>query len=338
MLKRYVQAMIVPGLLLLLLAAMSCGNDQVEHDVAYVIDGEQRHLYLLKKDGEHSKVIKDSVFEPQWTPNQSKLAYIANATDGVGELKVWDREAEALIRVPGSTSKVEAFFWSPDSHKIAYQSNSDDDTLTEVYVHDFETDHTVRLASESLGNIELGNWSGDNEWIVMCLELGDTQGIYKRSVQGVDEVQLTDYEDSRPRFSYDGKRVAFLRKLEDGSTDIYSLDVDTGNGLPSVAKVLTQQDGDEAHFQWSPDGRNIVYVSEVDGNPEIYAIDTRDKHLRRMTNNRIVDTDPQWSLNGNKILFRSDTDGKYSLFSMDFDSRAQVRILNANESIIAADW
>ena len=338
MLKKYVPAAFVSGLMLMLLATISCGDSQVDHDVAYVVDGEQRHLYLLNTEGEQSKVIKDSVFEPQWAPNQNKLAYIANSTDGVGELKVWDREASDLRRVPGETAKVEAFFWSPDSQKIAYQSNTNDDTKTEVYVHDFEIDQTVLLASEPFGNIELGNWSGDNEWIVMCLELGDTQGIYKRSVHGVDEVQLTDHEDSRPRFSNDGKRVAFQRKLDDGSTDIYSLDVDTGDGRPSMAKALTHHEGDETHFQWSPDGKNIVYVSEADGNPEIYAINTRNKDLRRLTNNRIIDTDPQWSLNSNKILFRSDTDGRYHLFAMEFDSRAQVRVLDAGDSIIAADW
>ena len=135
----------------------------------------------------------------------------------------------------------------------------------------------------------------------------------------------------------DGKRVAFARKLSDGSTDIYTLEVETGNG-PSAAKALTDEDGDETNFEWAPNGRNIIYVSEREGNPEIYAVDTADKTTRRLTQNRVNDADPKWSLNSEQVLFRSDNDGKYHLFAMDFKSGSQERVLEAPNSIITADW
>ncbi len=335
--KKYLSTILFSALLLTIIWTAACGGSKVAHDVAFVADTDSQHMYLLDRGGENTKVINDSVSDPRWSPNQKKVAYLSDVQDGHGQLKVWHRGKGDSERVSDAPDNVEMFFWSPDSRMISYQANSDDDTRTEVFVHDFETDETTLLVSEPVGNVELGNWSGDNQWIVMCLNIDGAQGIYKRSVHGVDEVQLTDYEDSRPRFSFDGKRVAFARKLDDGSTDIFALEVDTGDG-PSAAKALTDHDGDETDFEWAPDGRNIIYVTERDGDAEIYAVDTREKVNRRLTQNRIADADPKWSLGGDKVLFRADTDGKYHLFEMDFKSGAQVRILEAPSSIVSADW
>ena len=335
--KKYLSTILFSVLLLMITSSVACGGNKVAHDVAFVADTESQHMYLLDRGGENTKVINDAVSDPRWSPNQKKVAYLADIEDGRGQLKVWHRGDGEPERVPDAPANVEMFFWSPDSRMISYQANSADDARSEVFVHDFETGETTLLVSEPAGNVELGNWSGDNQWIVMCLNIDGAQGIYKRSVHGVDEVQLTDYEDSRPRFSFDGKRVAFARKLDDGSTDIFALEVDTGDG-PSAAKALTDHDGDETDFEWAPDGRNIIYVTERDGDAEIYAVDTREKVNRRLTQNRIADADPKWSLGGDKILFRADTDGKYHLFEMDFKSGAQVRILEAPSSVVSADW
>ena len=331
------QTILLISLPLLLLIAIACGSDRVSHDVAYVVDNEDNHMYLLDRAGEKTKVLNDAVTDPKWSPNLRTVAYLADAVDGRGQLKVWHRNTDDSERVSDAPNNVQEFFWSPDSRKISYQADSDDGARSEVFVYDFEKDETTTLVSEPVGNVELGNWSGDNNWVVMCLIIDGSEGIYKRSVRGVDEVQLTDYEDSRPRFSMDGKRVAFARRLSDGSTDIYTLVVETGNG-PSTAKALTDDDGDETNFEWAPDGKTIIYVSERDGNPEIYAVDTREKTTRRLTQNRVDDADPKWSLNGEQVLFRSSNDGKYHLFTMDFKSGFQERVLEEDSNIVTADW
>ena len=335
--KSYSTLGLIIALLSLLVAIAACGDDEFIHDVAYVVENEEQNMFLLDRSGEYSKVVNDTVTNPKWSPNQRSVAYLADPGQGAGQLMIWHRKDGNTERVPDAPTTVEEFFWSPDSRMIAYQAVSDDYTLTELFVHEFESGETTLLASEPLGNVELGNWSGDNQWIVMCLVLDDSEGIYKRSVRGVDEVQLTDYEDRRPRFSLDGKRVAFSRIQPDGSSDIYTLVVDTGNG-PSAAKALTNDSSDETSFEWAPDGRNIVFVTEKDGNSEIYAVDTEKKVSRRLTQNRIEDTDPKWSSDGSQILFRSNTDGQYDLFAMDFKSGSQQRILSATNSIVTADW
>jgi TolB protein len=335
--KSYSTLGFIFALLLIIVSVAACSNDEIVSDIAYVVANEGRNMFVLDRSGEYSKVINDSVTNPKWSPNQRNVAYLADAGGGVGQIMIWNREDGVTERLPDAPAKVEEFFWSPDSRMIAYQALSHDYKLTEVFVHELEGGENSLLASEPLGNVELGNWSGDNKWIVMRMILNGSEGIYKRSVHGVDEVQLTDHQDSRPRFSLDGKRVAFARAQADGSSDIYTLVVDAGNG-PSVANELTNDSGDETDFEWSPDGRNIIFVTEKDGNPEIYAVETEKKTLRRLTQNRIGDADPKWSSDGSQILFRSDSNGRYDLFAMDFKSGAQHRIHSSTNSIAAADW
>ena len=314
-------------------ATVACGDDGRSREIVYV---SENRMHLLKTDGETAKIVNEDVINPQWSPNQRRIAYLTGVTDGTGTLKTWDRANEERSRVPGAPDSVSTFFWSPDSQMIAYQALSKDGANSEVFVYHFEEEKTTLLVTEPAGNVELGNWSGDNAWVVMRIKLGESEGIYMRSVQGVNEVQLTDYPDYRPRFSSDGRRVAFVRTHDDGSTDIYTLVVDDDG--PSSASQLTDEDGEETDFEWAPNGRNIIYISDRSGNPDIYAVDTEKKSTRRMTENRSPDLDPRWSRNGSQILFRSEIDGKNHIFTMDFNSGDQVRILEEDTDIVEATW
>ena len=70
----------------------------------------------------------------------------------------------------------------------------------------------------------------------------------------------------------------------------------------------------------------IAFVSERDGNPEIYVMDTNGGNQQRLTNNRGNDWAPSWSPNGRRIAFVSNRDGHvingrpaYEIYVMDAD-------------------
>ena len=61
---------------------------------------------------------------------------------------------------------------------------------------------------------------------------------------------------------------------------------------------------------WSPDGSRIIFISNRDGNPEIYLTDKAGIHLHNLTNDSSLDLGAVWSNDGRKILFVSTRSGK----------------------------
>ncbi len=82
----------------------------------------------------------------------------------------------------------------------------------------------------------------------------------------------------------------------------------------------------------------IAFVSQRDGNPEIYVMDADGGNQRRLTNNPAKEWDPSWSPDGEQIAFVSDRDGHphvipgwftYEIYVMDADGGNQRKLTNS---------
>jgi dipeptidyl aminopeptidase/acylaminoacyl peptidase len=119
--------------------------------------------------------------------------------------------------------------------------------------------------------------SPDGKWVVFAAEDVDLEANTKIShlwivpASGGDSRRLneTPNHEERPRFSPDGKRLIWTSKATD-PTQIWMSDFDTDSGVlrgkpQQVTNLSTGADGGI----WSPDGKNIVFVSAVypDCNP-----------------------------------------------------------------------
>jgi dipeptidyl aminopeptidase/acylaminoacyl peptidase len=83
--------------------------------------------------------------------------------------------------------------------------------------------------------------------------------IYRINVDGTADVQLTFGErgESSPRWSPDGKSIAFLaRRDSDTSNQIYLLD-----NLGGEARRVTTHQTSAAGLQWAPDGKSIYFIA-----------------------------------------------------------------------------
>ncbi len=58
---------------------------------------------------------------------------------------------------------------------------------------------------------------------------------------------------------------------------------------------LTTSPAWEALPTWSPDGQRIAFVTDRDGNDEIYIMNADGTGLTRLTNNSTDDQKPTWS-------------------------------------------
>jgi TolB protein len=96
----------------------------------------------------------------------------------------------------------------------------------------------------------------------------------------VSALTTGDWDDELPRYSPDGRRIAFTSN-RGGSFNLYVMDADGRN----VAR-LTDHAGNDRDPSWLPDGRSLVFGSDRDRGPgrsDLYQLFLDDGRVERLT-------------------------------------------------------
>ena len=120
---------------------------------------------------------------------------------------------------------------------------------------------------------------------------------------------------------------------------VASLDVvdATGQAVPStgIGTVVTVYETGKIPFFSPPvNAWQLVFITERDGNPEVYTIMANGSGLRRLTETEALEGGPRWSPDGGRIAFHSNRDGNLEIYTMD-DQGGDVRRLTEHP---AADF
>jgi Tol biopolymer transport system component len=146
------------------------------------------------------------------------------------------------------------------------------------------------------------------------------------------EVQLTDNEaeDTVPEWSPDGRRIVFTSN-RDGNQEIYVMDIQERIQNPRDIPVLrlTNNNSQEMLPVWSPDGSQIAFASDRDGDFEIYIMQEDGTNIRQLTDNARLDNKPSWSPDGKKIVFDSGYGFQRDIFIMDVNGDNQELVVQA---------
>ena len=140
---------------------------------------------------------------------------------------------------------------------------------------------------------------------------GNTE-VYVMNPDGTDQTRITfdPRVDQQPDISPNGRRIVFCstRLTEtnpEGDLELFVMDPDGTN----VRQLTFNGAGiNDAWPRWSPNGKQIVFHSNVDGNFEIYIINADGSDLTRVTNYPGIEQFPEWSPNGKQLVIRRDTD------------------------------
>jgi dipeptidyl aminopeptidase/acylaminoacyl peptidase len=83
----------------------------------------------------------------------------------------------------------------------------------------------------------------------------------------------------------------------------------------------------ESEPSWSPDGRQIAYVSDATGAAEIWVVQRDGTYPTQLTSNGASNTHPAWSPDSKRIAFVSDKGGTKDIWIMNADASGQARIV-----------
>jgi len=89
---------------------------------------------------------------------------------------------------------------------------------------------------------------------------------------------------------------------------------------------------------WSPDGRSVVFASNMTGDYEIWLLKLQPAGLIRLTNNPGLDTQPCWSPDGKRIAFISTRSGNKQIWVMDREGRETQQVSRGPAECKDPDW
>jgi TolB protein len=90
--------------------------------------------------------------------------------------------------------------------------------------------------------------------------------------------------------------------------------------------------------QTSSDGAQIAFVSDRDGNQEIYLMNADGTNPVNLTNNPANDWHPVWSPDGSRLAFTSNRDGDEEIYVMNADGAGALNLTNAPEPDNSPTW
>jgi serine/threonine protein kinase/Tol biopolymer transport system component len=186
--------------------------------------------------------------------------------------------------------------WSPDNKAIAFTSYQDGNG--EIY--------TVNANGNALHNLtdnpaqeSSPTWSPDGKQIAFISDRSGDVNIYIMNANGSSVRQITNtFAGTNLDWSPDGQTLIFQRGSGNGSIDIFRINID-GGGLTNLTENFTSANGaftsNEFHPTWRPDGRQIAFETDREGNNyAIYAINPDGSSLTPLTNLPGNEYGPDW--------------------------------------------
>ncbi len=180
-------------------------------------------------------------------------------------------------------------YFSPDGTQIVYQAYPLGYPFYQIYTQPLDKFEPRRI-SPGRGRTTCAYFSPDAKQILFASAHTDPQPeVTEKTAR--DEAA----RGGRPRYQWDF----------DPNMEIYSVGAD-GLGM----QRLTESPGYDAEGSYSHDGKQIVFTSARDGDPDIYMMNADGSNVRQITNIDGYDGGPFFSPDDKWIIYRTDRKAK----------------------------
>ncbi|RAJ95883.1 dipeptidyl aminopeptidase/acylaminoacyl peptidase [Larkinella arboricola] len=242
-----------------------------------------------------------NIADPQVSPDGAWVAYTLSSVDKEKDKRntdlwmiSWDgKESVQLTSGPESESSPR---WSPDGRYLSFVATRNGDKDSQLWLLDRRGGEGKKI-TELKGELEEYEWAPNGKTLALVIRDKDYSDSAKTKVR-------TPYVIDRYHFKEDRKGY-----LDRRAAHLYLFNVETRK-----LDTLTTGTFDETSPVWSPDSKQIAFVSNRTADPDknentdLFVIDARPKATaKQLTNWAGYDRSPVWSPDGSQIAYLRST-------------------------------
>ncbi len=245
---------------------------------------------------------------------QNQKAIFLTDENGLSRVKIAD-----LTKLDGYPAV------SPNGKQVLFYGKYDNRKTWSIHVGDIDGKNIKRLTHTKHVWDSAPAWSADGKTVIFAREFRGSDGkadeqIWLMNPDGSNKRHLTALKGRSPELMPDG-RVLFQSIT--GPSQISIAQPDGSNLI-----TLTSDDTNNMSPKLSPNGKQIAYLSNRDGNQEVYVMNVDGTNHQRLTKNSIQEWDPAWSPDGKKVFFSSQsTHGFYDIYKVNADGSNMTKVI-----------
>lgn len=266
-------------------------------------------VYLLDPQGNFTNLMSESQgptaddYFASWSLDSQRLNVLSNRTGVMGPTQIEPDGANprnldvvsAIFTLFGEGRLDWDAFWSPDGAFVAWSSLRD--LNLELYIisadSDFAAENAIRLTNHPSRDW-FGAWSPNGAHIAFSSDRTGNEDIYTIPAQGGELIQLTDnpWDELRPAWSWDGESILYVSDEADallnGELKLMLMSSDGSNKRPLGDTIF------RGGAVYAPDGQQALYMSNEEGDWNIYLMNSDTSVIRRLTPDSSDELFPVW--------------------------------------------
>ncbi len=163
---------------------------------------------------------------------------------------------------------------------------------------------------------------------------GDVPSVYLLQLETGQREKVGNFPGITiaPRFSPDGARVVLSLLQDNGSANLYTMDLRS-----RAVTRLTSSSAIDTSASYSPDGSQIAFESDRGGKQQIYVMSAGGSEPNRISFGDGSYSTPVWSPRGDYIAFTKQSGGQFSIGVMKTDGSGE-RILTTGHLMEGPTW
>jgi dipeptidyl aminopeptidase/acylaminoacyl peptidase len=277
----------------------------------------------------------------RWSPDGKFIAFLSARDEGKTQVWLLNRMGGEAERLTDTPQDVEDFAWSSDSRQLVV-------ILRDASPEEIEAARE-KSGKDSASSVKEKKSKTQKPWVIDRLQFKlDEVGyldrrrthlyVFDLAAKSLTQITSGDFDDSEPAWSPDGKLLAFTsnRSVPDPDatydTNIWVVAANNSNKGAHLTQITTNP-GADGSPTWSPDGKWIAYVTQLD--PHLFDYATKhvaispatggEAKVLTLTFDRMV-TAPHFFGGGEFISFIADNDGAQILYIADPAGRGIMRL------------